>query len=70
MKIETDIPPPVKANNAQSRWLELVHQMRPGNSVIVENKGQAGALAFVMRYHGKRATVRKRTDGTYRVWRI
>lgn len=69
-KIDSGVPCPPKVNAHESAWYELVYRMGGGDSCLVESRAQANALAFVIRYHGGRATVRKQESGKYRVWKL
>lgn len=68
--IEQGVPPPPKRNNRKSKWFDLASSMRPGDSVIVDGKGEANSLTYIIRYYGAGASHQRLTDGQYRVWKL
>lgn len=70
MNIERGVPIPHDHRWNYSKWHDVCCEMDKDDSVIVENLGEAKSLCYVLRYHGHKATQRKQTDGTYRVWKV
>jgi hypothetical protein len=70
VNIEHGIPPPKKRNNIRSKWLDVAEALKPGDSYVVETKGEANSLSYVIRYYGNETTFRRLNDGTYRVWKL
>ena len=68
--IESSVPIPRRLHGAV-KYRALVDAMLPGDSVRVGSHRQAAYLrcAMALVYGKGAATIRKLTDGSYRVWR-
>jgi len=66
MKIEKNIPFP----KGRGKWVEVVHKMEVGDSVLVKTTSEALSLGLAMKraVNGKVITA-KQACGNIRVWR-
>lgn len=65
MKIDNETPPPGKRN----QYADFFAAVGVGDSFICDQK-MKNAAAMYFRRHGMVATVKKESDGQWRVWRV